>query len=505
MSQFDFGTMDPTATSGTTLATDLNSFRDAQNTHHKGSVAPSYIVAGMIWIDSSVSPWIVKLYDGANNLVMGFIDPSNHYWVPSIGGGINTIAAANSCDIGNVVGGYVSVTGSTQINDFGTTAQVGTMKVVRFTGTPVLHQSSTLVVPTGADLTADVGGTAIVVRHTSSAWLIATYLRADGTAISASAVFTSAVFFNSIISPPALTVSTADYAPTSLATSNTVRVSSTVDLSLTGIAAPATNGKILILENIGTKIITLTVNDVSSVAANRFFFKKAIVLLPDASICLRYDNTTAGWRVVGRETQSPNITVQRFLSGSGNYVPTSTAVTKIFVELAGPGAGGGAGSAVTGSTPSGNTTFGGWSAIKGNGGGGSNAGNGGVGGTGGANGTGVLEYRFDGGDGMQGFGSTGATNVRGGLGGSNRNGGPGAGTAATGGDAKANTGGGGAGGANGNAASGAGGGAGEVVGFWVFNPGTIAYSVPAGGAGAAGTGNGGAGAAGIATVREYYD
>ncbi|MFU0504000.1 hypothetical protein [Pseudaminobacter sp. NGMCC 1.201702] len=77
MTQFDFGTINPTTKSGATLATDLNSFRDAVNSGHKGSAAPSYSVAGMRWIDDSGDPlWIVRVYDGTNWIDEFAIDSS---------------------------------------------------------------------------------------------------------------------------------------------------------------------------------------------------------------------------------------------------------------------------------------------------------------------------------------------------------------------------------------------------------------------------------------------
>ena len=53
MSQYDFGTIDPNTKSGTALASDLNSWRNALHTTHGGSTAPSYITAGMLWLDTT--------------------------------------------------------------------------------------------------------------------------------------------------------------------------------------------------------------------------------------------------------------------------------------------------------------------------------------------------------------------------------------------------------------------------------------------------------------------
>jgi hypothetical protein len=53
MAQFDFGTIDPNTTSGTDLASDLNDWRDALHSLHVGTSAPSYVVQGLLWADST--------------------------------------------------------------------------------------------------------------------------------------------------------------------------------------------------------------------------------------------------------------------------------------------------------------------------------------------------------------------------------------------------------------------------------------------------------------------
>lgn len=78
MTQSDFGTIDPATKSGSTLASDLNGFRTAVNSNHSGASRPSYVIAGMIWLDTSGSNWLAKLYDGADDIVIARIDPTNN-------------------------------------------------------------------------------------------------------------------------------------------------------------------------------------------------------------------------------------------------------------------------------------------------------------------------------------------------------------------------------------------------------------------------------------------
>lgn len=199
-------------------------------------------------------------------------------------------------------------------------------------------------------------------------------------------------------------------------------------------------------------------------------------------------------------------TVQRFTSGAANYTPTAGTV-RIRVRMCAGGGGGGARNTNNGSN-GGDTSFGSWTAIHGNGGA-TSSGSGGTGGTGGAAGTGTLIVRINGGSGQGGGSAGGASsaNFAGGAGGTNPFGGAGASgqIGAAGENAQVNTGAGGQGGGSGTINAGSGGGAGEYVEFWVTGPGVTAYSIGAGGGGgAAGGVAGGNGAAGIIIVEEFY-
>ena len=58
--------------------------KDQQNvlTSNSGIQRPTYAVAGTIWIDTSVTPWLWKMYDGTNDITLGNIDPSTHLFMP---------------------------------------------------------------------------------------------------------------------------------------------------------------------------------------------------------------------------------------------------------------------------------------------------------------------------------------------------------------------------------------------------------------------------------------
>lgn len=195
-------------------------------------------------------------------------------------------------------------------------------------------------------------------------------------------------------------------------------------------------------------------------------------------------------------------TVQRFTSGSSATYTTPANVSYLRIQMIGGGGGGGA--AITNNgTNGGDSSFGSWTAIHGNGGSAASTA-GAVGGTGGTNGTGILINRVSG---ATGGSPTNSGNTTGGYGAVSFFGGGGAPVAgSTGGSAQANSGSGGAGGGSASTLPGSGGGAGEYVEFIITSPAaTYTYTVGgAGSGGAAGGAAGGNGAAGIIIVTEYH-
>lgn len=87
MAQYDFGTIVPANKSGAALATDLNNWRDALHSCHKGSTQPSYRVAGIHWLDDSGTPWVWKVYDGADWITIGTINATTNVFTQSGSGG----------------------------------------------------------------------------------------------------------------------------------------------------------------------------------------------------------------------------------------------------------------------------------------------------------------------------------------------------------------------------------------------------------------------------------
>ncbi len=78
MTQFNFGTIVASTKSGSGLAADLNAWRDAMHTQHKGPARPTYAVAGLGWLNDTDAPWEDYVFDGTQDALRGFIDPVNH-------------------------------------------------------------------------------------------------------------------------------------------------------------------------------------------------------------------------------------------------------------------------------------------------------------------------------------------------------------------------------------------------------------------------------------------
>jgi hypothetical protein len=79
MSQSFPGTIDPTDTSGTELASLLTSWAGAVNTSNAGATAPSYKAAGTVWLDTTTTTaWALKIYDGTSWITIATFNSSTH-------------------------------------------------------------------------------------------------------------------------------------------------------------------------------------------------------------------------------------------------------------------------------------------------------------------------------------------------------------------------------------------------------------------------------------------
>lgn len=73
--------------SGLDYRTQDNAGKKALLNHHKGSSAPSYKEAGMLWLDDTSTPWVAKFYDGTDWITMGEVNASTNAFTPFQGTG----------------------------------------------------------------------------------------------------------------------------------------------------------------------------------------------------------------------------------------------------------------------------------------------------------------------------------------------------------------------------------------------------------------------------------
>jgi hypothetical protein len=177
-------------------------------TCNRGSSAPANAsgaapATGQCWDDTSTSPNTRKVYDGSTWLTVGFIDATNHIWIPVTGGGSGTLASATTVDLCSAPQSLITITGTTNITSFSNTCTPGQTKDIKFSGILTLtYNSSTLIIPSGSSITTAAGDIARVAYLGSNSWAVAYYTRADGTAISNPAVPLGTVIYGDAVDEP---------------------------------------------------------------------------------------------------------------------------------------------------------------------------------------------------------------------------------------------------------------------------------------------------------------
>lgn len=142
-----------------------------------------------------------------------------------------------------------------------------------------------------------------------------------------------------ILEPAALGSDQNDWAPIGIATASTIRMSSSLAVNITGIVAPAVDGTVLVLENVGTLYnITLLPSNAASVAVNRFLIPRPIIVRPNQSVALKYDldSSVPRWRLLSTIVSSPVVSGFKGLycgNASGNgFTFAGTANTDFKIQ-----------------------------------------------------------------------------------------------------------------------------------------------------------------------------
>jgi len=95
------------------------------------------------------------------------------------------VASAGTTTIWVTDGNFIHITGTTTITSFGTAPQAGAERTVVFDGALTLtHNATSLILPTGANITTAAGDVAVVRAETTANARVVNYYRKDGTALS---------------------------------------------------------------------------------------------------------------------------------------------------------------------------------------------------------------------------------------------------------------------------------------------------------------------------------
>lgn len=115
-----------------------------------------------------------------SSVALAILRPTSLSVPSTIGRKGSDIASASTVDLSAGTGDFVDITGTTTITAFGTLA-AGVEKTLRFTGALTLtHNSTSLILPGGVNITTASGDTAIFRSLGSGNWVCVSYKRASG-------------------------------------------------------------------------------------------------------------------------------------------------------------------------------------------------------------------------------------------------------------------------------------------------------------------------------------
>lgn len=111
MSQSDPSNYVAVGTSGPDLVAKMNLSGDAYLTTNKGGSAPTYADGGTFWLDDNTSPWVLKMYDGADWIIQGYFDAGTNLYTP-----VCDVVTEATADTGVTVDGVLCKDGDVTIS-----------------------------------------------------------------------------------------------------------------------------------------------------------------------------------------------------------------------------------------------------------------------------------------------------------------------------------------------------------------------------------------------------
>lgn len=199
--------------SGLQLTNNYNNALDSLNTGNSGASAPTNQLSGVpslgnIWLNSTSAPYPWQLYDGANWVTPFWVDSVNHVTNVKIGGGVASVASSSTVDLcassGNVAPrAYITITGTTTVNSFGSTCNAGHVKIITFAASLTLtYNASSMIIPGGGNVITSAGDQAVVVALGSGNWQVISYTPANGQALINPSIDVGDYVMTALLSPP---------------------------------------------------------------------------------------------------------------------------------------------------------------------------------------------------------------------------------------------------------------------------------------------------------------
>jgi hypothetical protein len=195
-SQFPLSNPTSGTLSGLTMVQNYNNAIDAVASCNSGGSPPAtQFLSGSpsnsdCWDDTSVSGWIAhRIRIGTSWVAASYFDVTNSLYVGIVGGGAQvTVASAATTDLCSVNASFIFISGSASITSFGSSCQVGQWKRLFInTGggaSPTLVESSTMTLPTLANIATASNDMLDAVYAGSGQWIVTSYTRSTGAALS---------------------------------------------------------------------------------------------------------------------------------------------------------------------------------------------------------------------------------------------------------------------------------------------------------------------------------
>ena len=217
-----------------------------------------------------------------------------------------SVPSAATTDIGGLVGGTpiserVHVTGTTTITSFG--ARPYQRKTVRFSDVLTLtHNGTSLILPGGANIVTAAGDVGRFVSDGAGNWRCVSYLRASGIAVNPDIV--GDFVLSGDVTPALITADQSNWDPLGTTPATVVRFSTDALRTFAGLVG-GRDGRIAILQNVGSNPAKFLHESAAATASNRFLLPYDFVLGTAGTLGLRWDATSGRWRYLfGNETIS---------------------------------------------------------------------------------------------------------------------------------------------------------------------------------------------------------